>query len=216
MAKTPKSVALQTVSTSIAAMSHVLLRRLSSIIVELHAQLRKRRRVTPMSLYYKCVAVRQPEQIFLSSSPRWLSIRFFSKALVGEHRPLSFLHGMVMILTPHCSPDVRLLIASFSSYKYFQTCVLTRFSLFLLSRHLHFPPLCLPHWQLKNLARQSWMSHGYQPNHLPQFNNLPNNLLHFHHLPHIIPQLNKLIRLSHIGKEIYLSSLKALCDNWDY
>src|SRR6267142_4432371 len=40
---------------------------------------------------------------FLSS---FLSIRFFSKALVGEHRALSFSYGMAMILTPLYSPDV--------------------------------------------------------------------------------------------------------------
>ena len=42
-----------------------------------------------MSLYYKFVAVRQ--EGFFSSSPRWLCIHFFFKALVGEHRlPQSF------------------------------------------------------------------------------------------------------------------------------
>src|SRR6267142_1753107 len=50
-----------------------------------------------MSLYYKFVAVRQ--EGFLSSSCRQLGIRFFSKALFGEHRALSFLYGMAMILT---------------------------------------------------------------------------------------------------------------------
>jgi Family of unknown function (DUF6470) len=88
----------------------------SSIIMEPQTQLRKRRRVTPMSLYYKFVAVHQvqPQNRLLtcSSSPRWLGIRFFSKALVGEHRALSFLYDMAMILTPPCSPDVRTLIAS--------------------------------------------------------------------------------------------------------
>ena len=66
----------------------------------------KRKRVAPMmSLYYKYqyVAVRQDG--FLSSSPRWLSIRFFSKALAGERRALTFLYGMAIILTPPCSPD---------------------------------------------------------------------------------------------------------------
>jgi|SRR6266850_2345911 len=43
--------------------------------------------------HYKFVAGRQ--EGFLGSS---LSIRFFSKALVGEHRALSFLQGMAMIL----------------------------------------------------------------------------------------------------------------------
>jgi hypothetical protein len=42
-----------------------------------------------LRVYYKIVAVHQ--EGFLSSSPRWLSIRFFSKALVGEHRALAFL-----------------------------------------------------------------------------------------------------------------------------
>ena len=54
--------------------------------------------MTPMSLYYKYVAVRQ--EGFLSSS---LSIHPLFKALVGEHRALS---GMAMILTPLCSPDI--------------------------------------------------------------------------------------------------------------
>jgi hypothetical protein len=61
--------------------------------------------VTPMSLYYKFVAVRQGEES-LSSSPGRLSIYFCSKALVGENRALSFLHVMAMIVTPPCSPDV--------------------------------------------------------------------------------------------------------------
>ena len=43
---------------------------------------------------------------FLSSLPRWLRIRFFSKALVGEHRALSFLYVMVMIMTLPCSPGI--------------------------------------------------------------------------------------------------------------
>jgi hypothetical protein len=62
----------------------------SSIMVEPQAQLRKRWRVIPMSLYYKFVTVRQPEERFLSSLPRRLSIHFFSKALVGKHRVLTF------------------------------------------------------------------------------------------------------------------------------
>ena len=44
---------------------------------------------------------------FLISLPRWLSIYFFFKALVGEHKVLTFLYDcMAMILTPlqptHC------------------------------------------------------------------------------------------------------------------
>jgi len=53
----------------------------------------KRRYMTPMSLYYKFVAVRG----FLSSS---LIICSFPKALVGEHKALSFLWGTTMIMTP--------------------------------------------------------------------------------------------------------------------
>jgi hypothetical protein len=37
------------------------------------------------------VTVRQEGSLSLSSSPRRLSIRFFSKALVGEHRALSYM-----------------------------------------------------------------------------------------------------------------------------
>src|SRR6267142_707475 len=73
--------------------------------------------------HYKFVAGRQ--EGFLGSS---LSIRFFSKALVGEHRALSFLQGMAMILTPLCSPTsarsgslYSRALRSFSSYKYFLT-----------------------------------------------------------------------------------------------
>src|SRR6266850_5341253 len=58
-----------------------------------------------VSRAYKFVAVHQ--EGFISSSPRRLSIRFFSKALVGEHRALSYLYGMAMILTPPCSQTFR-------------------------------------------------------------------------------------------------------------
>jgi hypothetical protein len=63
--------------------------------------------------YYKFVDVRQEGLLSStsSSSPtgRRLSIRFFSKALalVGEHRALSFLYGVAMILTPPRSQDFR-------------------------------------------------------------------------------------------------------------
>jgi hypothetical protein len=43
---------------------------------------------------HKFVPVHQER--FLSSSPRRLSTHFFSKALVGEHRVLSFLYVMPM------------------------------------------------------------------------------------------------------------------------
>ena len=60
------------------------------------------------SLYYKFVAVPQEGLLSSSLTGRWLSIRFFSKALVGEHRTSSFfsLYVMAMIVTPPCSPDV--------------------------------------------------------------------------------------------------------------
>jgi hypothetical protein len=63
--------------------------------------------VTQMSrsLYYKFVAVRWAR--FLSSSPRRLSIHSFSKALVGEHRALTFLYAMAMIMTPHAAQTFR-------------------------------------------------------------------------------------------------------------
>jgi hypothetical protein len=106
---------------------------------------------------YKFVTVHQ--EGFLSSSPRWLSIHIFSKALVGEHRTLSFLYGMAMILTPPCSPDIsfapslhphQLAVESISSYKYFRTCGLTWISLsLLLQQHVQFPLLCLPQFGKK-------------------------------------------------------------------
>jgi vacuolar-type H+-ATPase subunit I/STV1 len=46
------------------------------------------------------------QEIYLTSSPRRLSIHFFSKALVGEHRALSFFYCMAMTLTLPRSPDV--------------------------------------------------------------------------------------------------------------
>ena len=53
----------------------------------------------------KFVRVDVLQEGFLSH--RRLSIRFFSKALVGEHTTLSFLYGMAMILTLPCSPARR-------------------------------------------------------------------------------------------------------------
>src|SRR6267142_675751 len=77
-----------------------------------------------MSLYYKFVAV--PQEGFLSSSPRRLNIRFFSKALVGEHRIMTFLyHGHD--LDSAAAPDVSfapslhrsiLIIQTFSNLKH--------------------------------------------------------------------------------------------------
>ena len=55
-------------------------------------------------IYYKFATVCQ--EGFLSSLPRWLSICFLSKALVSEHRALSYLYSMTMILTLPYSQDV--------------------------------------------------------------------------------------------------------------
>ena len=75
---------------------------------------------TPMSLYYKFVAVRQEGRI-----PQLLAQHsFLSKALVGEHRALFFLQDMAMILPP-CSIAFTSTRIFFIHNKYFRTCALT-------------------------------------------------------------------------------------------
>jgi len=62
-------------------------------------------RVIPMSL--NCKSLSESLSVRKDSSrPGGSAFGFFFKALVGEHRALSFLYGMAMILTLPCSPDV--------------------------------------------------------------------------------------------------------------
>jgi hypothetical protein len=73
----------------------VLSREISTCFMDIaEPRSHKRKRVTPMSIHYKFFAIHQKG--FLSSSPRWLSIRFFSKAghwLVSTERCPFVWHG---------------------------------------------------------------------------------------------------------------------------
>jgi hypothetical protein len=134
-----------------------------------------------MSLYYISLSVSvSPRNLSsdsdLSSSPRRLSISSFSKALVGEHRSLSFLYGMAMmlILESALQPSHAHCIYSFSTYKYFRTCALTRLSLFLLSRHTLHPLLCLSRFQFDYFQFHHLKIDHFD--HFPSARNLPNIL----------------------------------------
>jgi hypothetical protein len=74
-----------------------------------------------------------------SESP---ALRFFSKALVGEHSVLS--RGRR--LDSPAAQTTLIAFTTFSSYKYIRTCALTSISLSLSSLHLLFPLLLLPRW----------------------------------------------------------------------
>jgi hypothetical protein len=84
-----------------AAMSHLLLPRIIVVSLPDYSLILSRLSTISLSL---------SESVKKDSSvprPGGSAFIVFSKALVGEHRASTFLYGMAMMLTPHCSPDTR-------------------------------------------------------------------------------------------------------------